>query len=250
MTQVDIARLDITRTNRAVQELIAVTENPRHRYLLQAYDRHRNLEHAGRYEEIFVPEMTVEHPVYRFHMLGQPPITLEGREQVEPTYRFWAQTNQSIFYNEAETVAVGDWMVTSTMIGYQQTAGATLAAAGADADEDAMYLVRGRVAMIWPYDERGRLVGENVWEYDPNEHDVIKLDPADVLTTEQAAELLEPQITPLPAFDDSLLPASREPHREGGRLRERLPGGRRAAGARTRAGPGSDQRRRVRHLRL
>ena len=31
--------------------------------------------------------------------------------------------------------------------------------------------------MIWPYDERGRLIGENVWEYDESEHDLIKLDP-------------------------------------------------------------------------
>ncbi|MFZ0091317.1 MAG: hypothetical protein WAL63_17540 [Solirubrobacteraceae bacterium] len=209
MAPIDIAQLDITKTNIAVQELIEVTENPRHRYLLQAYDRHRNLEHAGRFAEIFAPEMTVEHPVYRFTMLGQPPMTLTGREQVEPLYRLWAETNQSIFYNESETVAVGDWMVVSTMVGYQQTLGAALTAGGTEADADAMYLIRGRVAMIWPYDERGRLVGENVWEYDASEHDLIKLDPADVLTTERAAELLEPFIKPLPPFDDSLLPGSR-----------------------------------------
>ncbi len=209
MAPVDYKQLDITKTNIAVQELIEVTGNPRHRYLLQAYDRHRNLEHAGRFAEIFAPEMTVEHPVYRFNMIGQPPIKLEGREQVEPVYRLWAETNQSIFYNESETVAVGDWMVVSTMIGYQQTLGSALVAGGIEADADAMYLLRGRVVMIWPYDERGRLVGENVWEYDESEHDLIKLDPGDVLTTERAAELLEPFIKPLPAFDDSLLPAFR-----------------------------------------
>jgi hypothetical protein len=207
MAQVDVQQLDITRTNIAVQDLIEVTDNPRHRYLLQAYDRHRNLEHAGRFEEIFAPEMTVEHPVYRFNMAGQPPMTLNGRDQVEPLYRLWAETSQSVFYNESETVAVGDWMVTSTMVGYQQTLGSALVAAGVEAEEDAMYLVRGRVAMIWPYDDRGRLVGENVWEYDEREHDLIKLDPDDVLTTEQAAELLAPFIKPLPPFDDSLLPA-------------------------------------------
>jgi len=207
LEQTDVKQLDITKTNIAVQELIEVTENPRHRYLLQAYDRHRNLEHAGRFEEIFTPEMTVERPVYRFNMIGQSFMQLEGREQVEPVYRLWAETNQSIFYNESETVAVGDWMVVSTMVGYQQTMGAALAAGGVEADEDAMYLVRGRVAMIWPYDERCRLVGENVWEYDESEHQVIKLDPEDVVTTEQAAELLEPLIEPLPPFDDSLLPA-------------------------------------------
>ena len=151
--------------------------------------------------------MTVERPVYRFNMIGQPPMVLEGREQVEPVYSLWAETNQSIFYNERETVAVGDWMVVSTMVGYQQTLGAALVAGGIEADQDAMYLVRGRVAMIWPYDERGRLVGENVWEYDPSEHDLIKLGPDDVLTTERSAELLAPLITPLPPFDDSLLPA-------------------------------------------
>lgn len=206
MAQIDVRRLDITETNQAVRELIEVTENPRHRYLLQAYDRHRNLEHAGRFEEIFAAEMMVEHPVYRFDMAGQPPMQLEGREQVEPLYRLWAATNQSIFYNEAETVAVGDWLVGSTMVGYQQTLGSALAASGLEADEDAMYLVRGRVAMIWPYDEQGRLVGENVWEYDESEHALIKLDPHDVLTTKRAAELLEPLIKPLPPFDDRYRP--------------------------------------------
>jgi hypothetical protein len=206
MARVDVAKLDITKTNIAVQQLIDVTEDPRHRYLLEAYDRHRNLEHAGRVEEIFASEMMVAHPVYRFNMAGQDPMRLEGREQVEPLYRHWAETSQSVFYNESETVAVGDWMVVSTMVGYQQTLGATLAAGGIDADEDAMYLVRGRVAMVWPYDERGRLVGENVWEYDEAEHDLIKLDPDEVLTTERAAELLEPHIKPLRPFDDSLLP--------------------------------------------
>jgi hypothetical protein len=205
---VNLPELDITKTNIAVRELIEVTENPRHRYLLQAYDRHRNLEHGGRYEEIFAPEMTVEHPVYRFNMIGQPPMTLEGREQVEPIYKLWAETDQCIFYNENETVAVGDRMVVSTMTGYQQTLGSALAAGGIDADQDAMYLVRGRVVMFWPYDERGRLVGENVWEYDQSEHEVIKLDPADVLTVERARELLDPLIDPLPDFDDSMLIAA------------------------------------------
>jgi hypothetical protein len=200
--------LDICKTNVAVERLIEVTENPRHRYMLEAYDRHRNLEHAGRFAEIFTPEMTVERPVYRFNMLGQPAITLEGREQVEPIYRLWAETNQSIFYNENETIAVGDRLITSTMVGYQQTLGSALVAGGVEADADAMYLVRGHVAMIWPYDERCRLIGENVWEYDPSEHELIELDPADVLSTERAAELLEPLIKPLPPFDDSLLPAA------------------------------------------
>ena len=206
MPTVDVARLDITETNVAVRRLIEATENPRHRYLLETYDRHRNLEHAGRFEEIFAPEMTVENPVYRFNLVGQPPLKLEGRDQVEPLYRAWAETDQSIFYTESESIAVGDFLVVSTMVGYQQALGSTLAAAGLEVDEDAMYLQRGRVAMVWPYDERCRLVGENVWEYDDGDHDLIRLDPMEVLTTAQAAELLAPLIKPLPPFEDVLLP--------------------------------------------
>jgi hypothetical protein len=59
--------------------------------------------------------------------------------------------------------------------------------------------------MIWPYDDRGRLVGEDVWEPDPDQAEITKLDPADVLTTEEAGRLLAPLIEPLPPFDEMVL---------------------------------------------
>ncbi len=48
-----MSRYDITQTNRAVERLIESTDNPRHLYMLHSYNRHRYLEMAGRYEEIF-----------------------------------------------------------------------------------------------------------------------------------------------------------------------------------------------------
>jgi hypothetical protein len=199
--------LEITEQNRAVEEVLETTDNPRHRYLLQAYLRHRYLESAGRYQEILTPEMTVEHPFYRFCLIGQPRFNLDGREQVEALYRHWTETDQCVFYVEDESVAVGDHLIVGRGISYQQTLGSALAAAGVDADENAMYLVKSQIVMIWPYDDRGRLIGEDVWEFDDSQREFIKLDPADVLTAEQAGKLLEPFIKPLPAFDESLLPA-------------------------------------------
>lgn len=192
---------DITQTNAAVRELLEVTENPRHRFLLQAYDRHRNLEMAGRYKEIFAPEMTVEHPVYHFNLLDEK-LVLDGREEVEAVYRQWTETDQCIFYVEDEQLAVGDRMIVSRSLMYQQTPGAVLVASGVEADESATYLARSREVMIWPYDERGRLVGEDVWEYDESEREFIELDPADVLASQRSGELLEPLIEPLPSFDE------------------------------------------------
>lgn len=196
---------DITETNVGVERLLEVTENPRHRYMLEAYNRHRYLEMAGRYQEIFAPAMTVEHPVYRFDFFGQQ-LKLEGREQVEAVYREWTETDQCIFYaGSEEEIAVGDTMIVSRGVNIQQTLGSALVAMGVDADPNAMYLASARIAMVWPYDERCRLVGEDVWEYDASEREFTKLDPADVLTAERAGELLEPLIKPLRPFDDSLL---------------------------------------------
>jgi hypothetical protein len=34
--------------------------------------------------------------------------------------------------------------------------------------------------MIWPYDDRGRMIGEDVWEYETSLREIIPLDPTDV----------------------------------------------------------------------
>jgi len=58
---------------------------------------------------------------------------------------------------------------------------------------------------VWPYDDRGRLVGEDMWEPEPSKAEITKLDPEDVVTTEQAGKLLAPFIKPLPNFDEYVL---------------------------------------------
>ena len=193
-------RFDITQTNAAVERLIETTENPRHLYLLHAYNRHRYLEMAGRWEEIFAPDMTVEKPVYHFNMLGKS-ITLDGAEAVQEVYREWTRVGQSVFYTDDEKLAVSDHMIVSTSTIYQQTPGATLAAEGVPVDPEATYLVKIAEHMIWPYDDQGRLIGEDVWEYDESVREFIPLDPIDVLTAEQSGKLLAPLIKPLPTHN-------------------------------------------------
>jgi hypothetical protein len=73
------------------------------------------------------------------------------------------------------------------------------------ANDNDMYLYKTVIEMIWPYEDRGRLVGEDVWEPEPAKAELIKLDPSEVLTTAQAAKLLNPLIKPLPSFDEMVL---------------------------------------------
>src|SRR5262249_28549117 len=186
---------------------------------LQAYSRHRLLEVAGRYEEIFAPAMMIEDPSYHFHASGIN-AKLEGQEAVKSLYRTWSETNQSIFYPENEQVAVADNFIASTGIFHQQVAGRSLtfnkaisylvlkkvlSRKGITADQDTMYLYSNFVEMVWPYDDRGRLTGEDVWEPDPDRADIAKLEPADVLTTAESRKLLDPLIKPLPSFDEMVL---------------------------------------------
>ncbi len=221
-----MAKYDVTKLNVAIDRLLATTQNPRHRFLLQAYSRHRYLEVAGRYEEIFAPEMMAQTPTYHFRA-GGINAKLEGQDAVKSLYRMWAETNQSIFFVENEQVAVADNFIASTATFRQQTSGKTrtlraalsylprflserilkrvLAAKEFKADPNAMYLYSSFVEMVWPYDDRGRLIGEDVWEPDPDKAEIIKLDPADVLTTEESGKLLAPLIKPLPSFDETVL---------------------------------------------
>jgi hypothetical protein len=221
---------DITKTNHAVRELIARTENPRHRFLLMSYDRHRNLEMAGRYQELFAPDMMVPEPVYHLHAHGTR-LTLEGAEAVRSLYRMWAATNQAVFYVDSEQLAVADTFIASVAVGYQQVSGRSLffdkvlpylpgflsrrlvkralAAETFKVDQNAMYLYKNTFQMIWPYDDRGRLMGEDVYEPHPGQAEITKLDPADVLTTHEAARLLAPLIKPLPSFDARVLGKAR-----------------------------------------
>jgi hypothetical protein len=214
---------DVTKTNEALRRLLDKVENPRHRFLLLAYDRHRNLEMAGRYEEIFAPDMMSETPVYHLQA-NETNVKLEGREAIKSLYRMWSNTHQAIFYTEKEQVAVADNFVASVTVAYQQVSGRSLltnrvlsylprflsttilkralAAKTFKVDASSMYLYKSFVQMIWSYDDGGRLLGEDVWEPDPDQAEITKLDPADVLTTQEAARLLAPFIKPLPRFNE------------------------------------------------
>ncbi len=96
-------------------------------------------------------------------------------------------------------------MIVSRGTLYQQTPGAVLVEEGLPADPEAHYLAKVREAMIWPYDEQCRLIGEDVWEFDPSAREFIELQPGEFLSAERAGELLAPYIKPLPALPETVL---------------------------------------------
>ncbi|MEP6492095.1 MAG: hypothetical protein ABJF01_05425 [bacterium] len=218
--------LDITKCNIAIDKLLETTTNPRHRYILMSYARHRHLEFSGHYDEVLTDEMMSDHPQYTIRALGVDTM-IDGKDQVRIMYKNWAETNQCVFYIENEQVAVADNFVASKLTSYQQIWGGTLAASkvlhilpkgltkalfikmlefkGLKAELDQMYLYKTSEQWFWPYDERCRLMREDILEPDRNAADIIKLDAKDVLTAAESSKLLMPLIKPLPNFDEYVL---------------------------------------------
>jgi len=220
-------KFDVTKLNVAIDQLLETTTNPRHRFLLMAYSRHRYLEVAGRYEEIFAPDMMAMDPHYHFTQAGNN-IELSGQDQVKSLYKMWAETNQAIFFIESEEVAVADHFICSVATFYQQVSGKglkqgkvlahlpspishlivkkALSAKGFQSNDNDTYLYKMvGMQMVWPYDHRGRLLGEYQWEPEPSKAEIFKLAPEDVLTSEESGRLLAPFIKPLPNFDEFVL---------------------------------------------
>ena len=217
---------DITQSLQPVEQLLTVTTNPRHRYLLMTFLRHLYLEMSGLYDDVLSDDMMVENPVYNMHALGFN-TTITGKENVRSLYKFWSDTNQTVFYGENLQAAVTDNFIALSVQAHQQVWGGSilsskvlgllpkgisnevllklLSAKGIEAKPDQMYLYSNFEESIWPYDDRGRLMREDVLEPLPQNAQITKLDPADVLTTAQAAAALAPFIKPLPDFDEYVL---------------------------------------------
>jgi hypothetical protein len=218
--------LDITKCNVAIDRLLEVTTNPRHRYILMSYARHRHLEFSGNYDEVLTDHMMADHPNYTIRALGMD-IRINGKDEVRALYKNWAETNQCVFFLEDEQVAVADNFVTSRLTVYQQIWGGTFTAAkvlrilpkglagklfikllkfkGISANLNSMYLYKTLEQWFWPYDDRGRLMREDILEPDRTTAEIIKLEPAEVLTAARASELLLPLVKPLPDFDEYVL---------------------------------------------
>ena len=210
----------------AIDRLLEVTTNPRHRYILMSYARHRALEFSGQYEDVVAEDMMNPHPVYTIRALGVN-MLIDGKDEVRALYRNWAETNQCVFYIEDEQVAVADSFVASRLVVYQQIWGGTLVGTKVlshlpkglsrelflemlklrkiPLEVNWMYLYRNLEQWFWPYDDRGRLLGEDVFEIDRSVAEIRKLEPSEVLTAARASELLAPIIKRLPDFDEYVL---------------------------------------------
>ncbi|MEU4160840.1 hypothetical protein [Actinoplanes sp. NPDC026670] len=191
---------DVRDVVKAPDELLARTENPRHRAILRNFRRHALLEVAGRWREILTPRMMVDHPVYRINENGRS-VHLSGFEPIGKFYQEITDRGLNVFGPIEDQVFVSDRGLAIESLFGNYVPGHVLAEQGEDVDDpDAYYQLTHYMASFWPYDDDCRLIGEHIYE-DTASRTIHKLEPSEVVTPAQATALLNPLID-LATLDD------------------------------------------------
>lgn len=186
---------DVRGISRGVDAALAVVENPKHRHLLKNYRRHALLEVSGYWEEILVPAMTVESPVYRFTEQGQTHV-FEGMDAVRKLYSGLVNDGANVFGALDEQVAVSDYGVFIEAVFARIVRGNDSSLAGRDVDPQRTYQVSHRFAATWPY-RGGRLAGEFIYD-DTGSWRVDEVSSSALISPAQARTLLAPLLEASP----------------------------------------------------
>lgn len=164
--------------------------SPHRRKICQNYLEHAALEYTDRWPEIFTPERTVEHPVYKVKWGTPETVVYDGMDAVKGFYM--ALKDGGTLSNQDELLSVADWGFSSFLKINLYRTGAQLIEMGVDAEADGEYMIQTPCAMYWLYDENARLIGENVYEMEPGV--VVKLAPGETLTSEDLWGLVKPYL--------------------------------------------------------
>lgn len=196
----DMAKRDMATMVEAADRLLETLTDPLHRQIIENYRRHALLEVVGRWEEIFAPDMTVEHPEYYLDIWGIDGQRFVG-DEVKAFYKDLAETDTTTILVQDEKLMVADWGFASEAMFHTYLRGHHLESKGISGyDPDGFYIDRQEFLMIWPYDERGRMIGEKV-HGNKSTREIVEVPEEDFNTNEDARERMEPLLRPLPVFD-------------------------------------------------
>lgn len=185
----------------AADRLLETTENPLHRQILENYRRHAILEVTGEWEGIFDGDSCVDEPVYEFNITGYDGIVARGKDAVKAVYRQLAEDDETVMILDDEVLMISDWGLASEAYFNTYIRGHNLREKGVPVEDlDGYYYLRQKFAMMWPYDRRGRMIGEHVYE-NKAFFEVVQVDKEDYLTVSEVRDRLLPLLRPLPAFD-------------------------------------------------
>jgi hypothetical protein len=153
---------DPDRTWRPVQEKLDRTTDPRHRQLLEQVLAHGQGEVRGDLD--MVMGTLAPNPVYRWVRQG----SAEPVVGTEAVRRYYVDDifggGRHILEGNKDRIVVDDHTVVTEGTMRILQWGRDLVARGAPVDDpDATYLLTVRLLIVWPFDDAGKLLGEESW---------------------------------------------------------------------------------------
>jgi hypothetical protein len=143
----------------------------------------------------------VDGRAYYFNITGMDGVVANGADAVKEIYRTLAETQTCVMVVEDEQLWVDDWGFASNSMFITYQRGRDLIEKGFEIDDpDGYYCEHQHFAMIWPYDERGRMKGEHVYE-NKALHRIERIESEDFITVDDARARLLPLLRPLPDLE-------------------------------------------------
>ncbi|MAE97361.1 MAG: hypothetical protein CL910_22150 [Deltaproteobacteria bacterium] len=150
----------------ALERRMETEEDPRRLQLLTQVRDHMRTEIGGQLEPLMAT--LADDPQYHFRGLG-PDVAPKGRDAVHAFYKDMIASGGHRFMFDIQRIVVDEHSVVTE--GFMRTVskGADLIAAGVTevagepVEEEARYLSQGLILTVWPADEEGRLLGEDIW---------------------------------------------------------------------------------------
>lgn len=142
------------------REAYALEENPHHRKILRNYLLHAMLELSGRFDEIFVPEMTIENPEYEYFQTG---VQYIGGDAVRGMYRGLTVNGATAIIADRQKVAVADWGFCTEQVSNYYLPPHLAEARGIKTNPGHCYIEHRPLVMVWYYDMQARLAGERIY---------------------------------------------------------------------------------------
>lgn len=150
-----------------LRERAAVTDNPRHKQLLEEVANHMEAEINGRLEPLMAT-LTAE-PVYHFWRVGPENMVLRGYDAVAGFYSNMFTTGGEQFQVVLDRIIVDDGGVITEGQVRQVYKAQDLKAMGLNEvngeaiDSHELWLSNAQLITVWPADPEAKLVGEDIY---------------------------------------------------------------------------------------
>jgi hypothetical protein len=154
-----MAVIDPRKSWAALEERLARETDPILRRNLEIVITHTKAESRGDLDGLM--DTLTDEPAYRMGTPGAPGMQPRGRDEVRAFYSDFVASGATQLEHDIDRLAVDRDCVVTDGLMRMAYPGRTLLALGIEVDDpDAFYLYETRMAIVWPIDEQGRIIGE------------------------------------------------------------------------------------------